>query len=59
MKKLLDEVTKEEKKEGVGVFPTENVNHPEHYSTGNIDWIDAMYFAKLLQQVVLENEEWC
>ena len=90
-----DEVTKEEKKEGVGVFPTDNVNNPEHYNTGNIECIDAIeesmssvafkgylkgncmkylwrydykgkqvedlhkaqwYLAKLLQQVVLENE---
>lgn len=37
-----DEVTEEEKKEGVGVFPVDNVNNPQHYNTGNIECIEAI-----------------
>ena len=47
-----DEVTEEEKKEGVGTFPKElykepkesvdNVNNPQHYNSGNIECIEAI-----------------
>lgn len=37
-----DELTEAEKREGVGEFPEDNVNNPQHYNNGSIECIDAI-----------------